>query len=433
MSPVATRSPCPGAGPAAFHVRAGELWCEDVPLAKLAERFGTPLYVYAKSALHERVAAVRGAFGSTAQVCYAVKANGNLSLLREVHAAGAGFDLVSGGELHRLQAAGLPTSGAVFAGVGKERWEIDAAIAAGILFFNVENEHELPLLVAAATAAGVRVPVALRLNPDVDAGTHAYISTGKRDNKFGIALSRAGTVVEAIVRERSLRLAGYHVHLGSQVRTVAPYAQALARVLEFADGAASRRDGVTHYDLGGGFGIAYGDGEALDVGAVARALLPSLQVRGWTPVVEPGRYLVGDAGVLLTAVLGEKPQGGTQFVLVDAAMNDLLRPALYGAEHPIVPVAPRPGAPRTVDVVGPVCETSDFLGKARLLPPCRTGDLLAVLGAGAYGASMASNYNSRRRAAEVLVDGNVARTIRRRETFEQLFANEVGAHETFVA
>jgi diaminopimelate decarboxylase len=427
------RTPCPGAGSPAFHLRGGELWCEDLPVARVAERFGTPLYLYAKSALHERIDAVRGAFGPAARVCYAVKANGNLSLLQQVHAAGAGFDLVSGGELRRLQAAGLPATGAVFAGVGKERWEIDAAIAAGILFFNVESEHELPLLAAAAAAAGTRVPVALRLNPDVDAGTHAYISTGKRENKFGIGLARAGAIVDAIVREKSLRLAGYHVHLGSQVRTIAPYTTALERVLEFAAGDAARRDGVTHYDLGGGFGIAYGHGEALDVGAVALALLPSLQARGWTPVVEPGRYLIGDAGILVTAVLGEKPQGGTNFVLVDAAMNDLLRPALYHAEHPIVPVAPRGGALRTVDVVGPVCETSDFLAKGRQLPPSRAGDLLAVLGAGAYGASMASNYNSRRRAAEVLVDGNVARLIRRRETFEQLFANEVDVHETFSA
>ncbi len=427
------RSPCPGAGSPAFHLRGGELWCEDVPVARLAQHFGTPLYVYAKAALHERIAAVRSAFGTSAHVCYAVKANANLSLLREVHAAGAGFDLVSGGELRRLQAAGLPAGGAVFAGVGKERWEIEAAIAAGILFFNVETEYELPLLAASAAAAGTRVPVALRLNPDVDAGTHAYISTGKRENKFGIALSRAGAVVDAIVAEPSLRLAGYHVHLGSQVRAVAPYATALERVLQFADGAAVRADGVTHYDLGGGFGIAYGHGEALDVAAVARARRPLLQARGWTPVVEPGRYLVGDAGILVTAVLGEKPQGGTHFVLVDAAMNDLLRPALYHAEHPIVPVAPHPGATRVVDVVGPVCETGDFLGKGRTLPPCRAGDLLAVLGAGAYGASMASNYNSRRRAAEVLVDGKVARLIRRRETFEQLFANEVDVHETIVA
>ena len=427
-----SRSPCPGAGTADFHVRAGELWCEDVPLARLAERFGTPLYVYSRAAITTRVAEVRAAFGPEALVCYAVKANGNLAVLRAVHDAGAGFDLVSGGELARLQAAGLPARGAVFAGVGKERWELEAAAAAGILFFNVESPHELPLLADVARAAGQRLRVAVRINPDVDAGTHAYIATGKDENKFGIALARAGEVVAAIVREPALQLAGYHVHLGSQLRSVAPYVQALERVAAFVDADPARGEGVTHYDLGGGFGLGYGQGERMDVAAVAQALRPLLAARGWTPVVEPGRFLIGDAGVLLTRVLGEKRQGAADFVIVDAAMNDLLRPALYQAEHPIVPVAPREGTTRVADVVGPVCETADFLGKRRSLPPLATGDLLAVLAAGAYGASMASNYNTRRRPAEVMVDGGIARLVRARETFDQLFANEIDLHETFV-
>ncbi|MEO6596530.1 MAG: diaminopimelate decarboxylase [Planctomycetota bacterium] len=423
-------TPCPEAGSTAFHRRGGELWCEDVPLRQLAERFGTPLYVYSAASIDERLQTVRAAFGASVHVCYAVKANSNLTLLTRLHAGGAGFDLVSGGELRRLQAANLPTAGAVFAGVGKESWEIESAVAAGLLFFNVESPHELPLLAAAGAKAGQVVRVALRLNPDVDAGTHAYISTAKKDNKFGVSLARAAAIVEAIARDPWLSLCGYHVHLGSQVRRVEPYSQALDRVLEFADAAAVRSEGVTHYDLGGGFGIAYGIGEALDVGAVARAVLPRLRERAWTPVVEPGRYLVGDAGVLLTTVLGAKDQGGTEFLLVDAAMNDLLRPALYQAEHAIVPVRARPGEPRTVDIVGPVCETGDFLAKKRVLPPCERGDLLAVLAAGAYGASMASNYNSRRRPAEVLVEGGTVRLVRRRETFEQLFANEVQLHDS---
>lgn len=427
--PSGHRTPCPGSGTPSFHLRGGELWCEDVPVRELAARFGTPLYVYSGAALDERVHRVRAAFGADAQICYAVKANSNLSLLARMHARGIGFDLVSGGELRRLAAAGLPASGAVFAGVGKEPWEIDAAVAAGILFFNVESPHELPLLAAAGRRAGVRVPVALRLNPDVDAGTHAYISTAKKDNKFGVAIDRAGALVEAIVREPALRLTGYHVHLGSQLRSVEPYVRAFDKVAAFVDGSAARRDGITHYDLGGGFGIAYGHGEALDVQAVAEALRPALAARGWRAVVEPGRYLVGDAGALVTTVLGEKQQGATDFLLVDAAMNDLLRPALYQAEHPIVPVAPRSGPQQTVDVVGPVCETGDFLARRRELPPCERGDLLAVLGAGAYGASMASNYNSRRRPAEVLVDGDRAQLVRRRETFEQLFANEIDLHD----
>jgi diaminopimelate decarboxylase len=415
----------------AFHERSGELWCEQIPLARLAERFGTPLYVYSRAAIDERLRAVRAAFGADAVICYAVKANGNLAVLRAMHEGGAGFDLVSGGELARLRAAKLPTDRAVFAGVGKERWEIDAAAAAGILFFNVESPHELPLLAEAAAAARTRLRVALRINPDVDAGTHAYIATGKHENKFGVSLDRAGDVVEAIARERSLQLVGYHVHLGSQLRSVGPYVEALERVAAFADGAAVRRDGVTHYDLGGGFGLSYGVGDPLDVHALAAALLPRLRARSWTPVVEPGRYLIGDAGVLLTRVLGEKQQGQAGFLLVDAAMNDLMRPALYQAEHAIVPVAPRAGPERVVDVVGPVCETGDFLGKRRALPPLRSGDLLAVLATGAYGASMASNYNTRRRPAEVMVEGATARLVRARETFDQLLANEIDLHDTF--
>ena len=429
--PPASREPCAGAGTPEFHRRLGELWCEDVPVARLAERFGTPLYVYSEAALLGRLRRLRAAFGADARICYAVKANSNLSLLAKVHAAGAGFDLVSGGELRRLQAANVPSTGSVFAGVAKEPWEIEAAVRAGILFFNLESERELPLLAAAGAKAGQRVRVALRINPDVDAGTHAYISTGKKENKFGIALERAGAVVDAIARERSLQLVGYHVHLGSQLRSVEPYREALARVCAFADGAAVRRDGVTHYDLGGGFGIGYGTGDALDVDAVAQALLPTLRSRGWTPVLEPGRYLIGDAGILVTNVLGEKRQGTTDFLLVDAAMNDLMRPALYQAVHPIVPVGPVAAGERLVDVVGPVCETGDFLARACSLPPCRAGELLAVLAAGAYGASMASNYNSRRRPAEVLVSGAAATLVRRRESFEQLFANEVAIDETF--
>ena len=416
--------PCDGAGTPEFHRRGGALWCEDVPLADLAARHGTPLYVYSRTAMQTRLAAVRAAFGPDAIVCYAAKANSARAVLQTMHAGGAGFDVVSGGELRRVQAAGLPTAQVVFAGVAKERWEIEAAAAADILAFQVESPHELPLLASVGAQLGRPLRVMLRLNPDVDAGTHAYISTGKKDNKFGVSLAAAGEAVAAIVGSPWLRLVGYHVHLGSQLRSVEPYTAALAKVEAFVAGDPARARGVSHYDLGGGFGIGYGSGEALDVAAVAAALLPRLRARGWRPVVEPGRFLVGDAGVLLTRVLGDKPQGGTEFLLVDAAMNDLLRPALYQAEHPIVAVAPHAGPPRTVDVVGPVCETGDFLARRRDLPPCAPGDLLAVLAAGAYGASMASNYNSRRRPAEVMVAGGVARVIRRRETFEQLLQNE---------
>lgn len=420
--------PCPGAGSPEFHLRDGALWCEDVALAPLAARYGTPLYVYSAAAVRGRVRRVREAFGAAAEVCFAVKSNSNLHVLRLLHGEGCGFDLVSGGELERLRVAGLPTARAVFAGVAKQPWEIEAAAAAGILFFNVESPHELPALAAAGAAAGQRVRVALRLNPDVDPDTHAYISTGKDENKFGVALARAGDVVSSIQADPWLELVGYHVHLGSQLHSARPYQEALQKVLAFVDEDERRGRGVRYYDLGGGFGISYGEGAPLDVRSVADAVLPELQRRGWTPVVEPGRYLVGDAGLLLTAVLGTKSQGRSRFVLVDAAMNDLMRPALYQAEHPIVPVCARPErAEQVVDVVGPVCETGDFLGRARVLPELDEGDLLAVLAAGAYGASMASNYNSRPKPAEVLVDGGKATLVRRRETFARMFADETEA------
>ncbi|MGC6489544.1 MAG: diaminopimelate decarboxylase [Planctomycetota bacterium] len=423
-------TPCPGAGAGEFHLRDGALWCEQVAVEELAERFGTPLYVYSAAVMRRRVRRVREAFGDGAAVCFAVKANSNLHVLRLLHAEGCGFDLVSGGELERLRAAGLPSSRAVFAGVGKQRWEIEAAVAAGLLFFNVESPHELPALAAAGEAAGQPVRVALRLNPDVDPDTHAYISTGKDENKFGVSLGRAGDVVAAVHADPWLELVGYHVHLGSQLQSVRPYREALDRVLAFVDGDERRARGVRYYDLGGGFGISYGDGDPLDVAAVAAALRPDLEDRGWTPVVEPGRFLVGDAGLLLTSVLGEKAQGRSRFLLVDAAMNDLMRPALYQAEHPIVPVRARPDrCERVVDVVGPVCETGDFLGRGRKLPALEEGDLLAVLAAGAYGASMASNYNSRPKPAEVLVDGGAVTLVRRRETFQEMFADETFADQ----
>ena len=423
---MATHAVCPESGSSHFHLRDGDLHCEQVAVAELVERFGSPLYIYSAATIRERVRAVRSAFGDGAHLCFAVKANSNLSVLRLLHQEGCGFDLVSGGELERLQAAGLPTEQAVFAGVAKQAWEIEAAVAAGLLFFNVESPHELPMLAAAGQHAQQPVRLALRLNPNVEANTHAYISTGKDENKFGIAIDRAAEVVEQIVANPWLQLVGYHVHLGSQLCTVTPYEVAFERVAAFVDGDVRRRDDVRFYDLGGGFSISYGKGQPLDVAAVADALLPRLRERGWTPVVEPGRFLVGDAGILVTSVLGEKSQGRANFLLVDAAMNDLMRPALYQAEHPIVPVRSNPAAElRTVDVVGPVCETGDFLGRARNLPRCQPGDLLAVLAAGAYGASMASNYNSRRRPAEVLVDGGHVRLVRRRETFAQLFQDEI--------
>jgi len=414
------------AGAGTFRYRGDELYCEDVPLAELAARFGTPLYVYSGAAIAERYHALRAAFGAQALICYAVKANPNLGLLRRCAELGTGFDLVSGGELLRLQAAGLATEQAVFAGVAKEPWEIAAALAADIRMFVLESPHELALLSAAGAAAGRRVRVLLRLNPDIGAGTHDFLETARHSSKFGVDLAAAGPLVERIAGAAHLQLVGYHVHLGSQLRTIAPYLRAFDRVEEFLAGAAVRTEGIDRYDLGGGFGGG-GDGAPLEVAALAQALLPRLQAHGLQPVLEPGRYLVGDAGVLLTSVLGDKGSLAQRFLLVDAAMNDLLRPALYRAEHPMAPVRRPAGAEQLVDVVGPVCETGDFLARRRLLPPLQRGDLLAVFAAGAYGAAMASNYNSRRRPAEVLVDGSAVRSIRRREAFDRLWTDEVEA------
>ncbi len=416
------------AGTDHFHLRDDQLWCEGVRVADLAAAHGTPLYVYSRAAMAERYARVRAAFGRDAHVCYAVKANSNLGVLRTFRDLGAGFDLVSRGELRRLQAAGIDTRGAVFAGVAKDKDDIGEALAAGILFFNVESPHELPLLAAAGKARGVRVPLALRLNPDVDAGTHAYISTGKSENKFGLDLRTASMLVAEIRRTPQLELVGYHVHLGSQLKAAGPYLEALTRVEAFLDADASHRQGLRFHDLGGGFGVGYGDpGGLLDVEVLAAAVLPRLRARGLVPVVEPGRFLIADAGVLVTRVLGTKAGVGRDFVLVDAAMNDLIRPSLYEAEHPIAPLR-RPTAPpaaRPCDVVGPVCESSDFLGLHRRLPSLAKDDLLAVFSTGAYGASMTSNYNSRRRPAEVMVAGEQVTLLRRRERFEDLWAAEL--------
>jgi diaminopimelate decarboxylase len=411
-----------------FHYRDGQLACEGVDVARLAAEFGTPLYVYSRRSMAERYALLREAFGAEARICFAVKSNSNLSLLRLFAELGAGFDLVSGGELRRLQAAGLATGDAVFAGVAKAEWEIRAGIEAGILLFNLESEHEVPILERLGAELGRPVAVAIRLNVDVDPNTHDYISTGRKHDKFGLSLDRAGVAVEVVAASRHVELVGYHVHLGSLLRSIAPYLQAQERVFEFMDGAAVRREGVRYYDCGGGFGISYGDGKGiLDVAAVGRAMLPGLRARGLVPILEPGRFLVADAGILVTEVLGTKASGGRRFALVDAAMNDLIRPALYGAEHPVVPLRePAPDAVRTAcDVVGPVCESSDFLAKGRQLPPLERGDRLAVCAAGAYGFSMASNYNSRRRPAEVLVTGNTVRLIRRREEFAEMWAQEI--------
>ena len=321
--PGIERRTCPESGTEEFHYRRQQLHCEDVELADLVEQYGSPLYVYSAAAMRRRFRAVRAAFGEEAFVCYAVKANPNLAVLQLFAELGAGFDLVSGGELARLQAAGIDPGRAVFAGAAKQRWEIDAGVAAGVRAFQVESPHELEWLAASGRAHDKVVPVAMRLNPGVDADTHRYIATARHDSKFGVPLEQAAALVSAIAANPHLSLCGYHVHLGSQLHQVEPYRKALERVAEFLAGDPVRREGVTHYDLGGGFAIRYGSGPMLDLSALAAELLPRLRQLDLLPMLEPGRFLVGDAGVLLTQVLGTKCSGATEFLLVDAAMNDL--------------------------------------------------------------------------------------------------------------
>ncbi len=421
-------APSPVPDCAQYHYLDGRLFCEQVDVARLCEQYDTPLYVYSQAAITERFQTLRQAFGGRAHICYALKANSNLSLLRLFHGLGAGFDVVSGGELMRLQAAGVPTDRVVFAGVGKEEWEIRAALKCGILFFNLESEHEMGLLRSVGRDLRRQVPVAVRLNPDVDAGTHDYIATGRQQDKFGLDLVTAGEVVAEIAADDHLSLVGYHVHLGSNLRSSEPYLAAFERVTAFLNGADQRQAGLRFYDLGGGFGTSYGDsGGAMDVQDLGKRLVPKLEALGLIPVLEPGRYLTADAGILVTRVLGTKRRGSHGFLVVDAGMNDLIRPALYGAGHPLAPVLQSSGRLRTQSVVGPICESGDFLARQVELPELQRGDLLAVCAAGAYGFSMASNYNTRRRPAEVLVDGIEARLIRRRETFPDLWAHEEGA------
>ena len=426
-----------------FRYRRQQLFCEGASCEALAAEFGTPLYVYSAGEMLHRLRLFQRAFRfCPATVCYAVKANSSLAILRLLGQAGAGFDIVSGGELERVRRAYRPAlRRAVFSGVGKQRWEIDAALADRILLFNVESEPELDLLAERATELRVRTRFALRVNPDVFAETHPYISTGLREHKFGIEMARARDLYRRYSKHGYLEPAGVSVHIGSQIESVAPFAAALERVAELVR--ELRADGlpIRYVDAGGGLGIDYhapvggGSGStgdaapsadpAAQVQQYAAALEPVLRELDIDLLLEPGRFLVAPAGALLTRVVNVKRTGSKHFVVTDAGMNDLIRPALYQAHHEIVPVRKAAGARQfTADVVGPVCESGDFFAQDRTLAPVRTGDLLAVLDAGAYGMSQASNYNSRPRAAEVLVEGDAASLIRRRETMRDLLALE---------
>ncbi|MBW3141410.1 diaminopimelate decarboxylase [Ferrimonas balearica] len=407
-----------------FSYRQGALCAEEVPLAEVAAAYGTPCYVYSRATIERHFHAFDRAVGDHPHlICYAVKANSNLAVLNLLARLGSGFDIVSGGELARVIQAGGDPGKVVFSGVGKTADEMRQALQAGIYCFNVESEAELERLNEVAGAMGLKAPVSLRINPDVDAGTHPYISTGLKENKFGIAMARAEQVFQRAASLPNLLVKGADCHIGSQLTTLPPFIDALDRLLALVDRLAELGIVLSHLDVGGGLGVRYDEESPPLPDEYARALREHLGNRPLTLILEPGRAIMANAGVLLTEVAYLKTGEDRHFAIVDAAMNDLIRPSLYSAWQAIIPVEPRDGPHQTYDVVGPVCETGDFLGKGREL--CiEPGDLLAVRSSGAYGFTMASNYNSRPRAAEVMVDGDAHHLIRARETVEQLWQGE---------
>ena len=408
-----------------FNYHDGQLCAEQLPLADLAERFGTPAYVYSRATIERHWRAFDAALtGVDHLVCYAVKANSNLAVLNLMARLGSGFDIVSGGELERVVAAGGEPSKVVFSGVGKKAEEIQRALQLGIHCFNVESESELERINAVAEMLGVKAPVSLRVNPDVDAKTHPYISTGLKQNKFGIAIERAPEVYARAAEMSHLRVIGVDCHIGSQLTEVTPFVDALERVLRLVDQLYDQGIALRHIDLGGGLGITYNHETPPMPGDYAAPLLDRLAGRDLKVIIEPGRAIVGNAGVLLTRVEYLKHHEEKNFAIIDAAMNDLMRPALYQSWMNIIPVVPRSDVPaQHYDVVGPICETGDFLGKERELA-LKEGDLLAIRSAGAYGFTMSSNYNTRARAVELMVDGDQVHVVRERETFAQLIAGE---------
>ncbi len=431
---MATRPPgfvyAPGAASRGAAASAASLHCEGVDLRKLAARYGTPLYVYSATMIRLRLAAFDAAFRKqTHTICYSVKANSNLSILRMLARQGCGFDVVSGGELERVLAADKRAAKrVVFSGVGKTRDELTAALKAGIMLFNVESESELEALAECASRLRKAAPIALRVNPDVAAKTHPYISTGLRKHKFGVPIREAKALYARALDAPYLAVRGVSVHIGSQITDVAPFGEAMMRVAELVRELRDDGHRIDYIDAGGGLGIDYEKPSAkrfvASVKAYASALAAPLRGLNIRLLLEPGRSIIGPAGALLTTVVYKKSNDGKRFLVVDAAMNDLIRPALYGAYHEIIPVLASVAKSEVADVVGPVCETGDFFARDRKLPAVSEGSLLAILDAGAYGMVQASNYNTRPRPAEILVSGKSAKVIRRRETVAELLRAE---------
>jgi diaminopimelate decarboxylase len=409
-----------------FAYSQNDYYCEQVPLADLAHHVGTPAYVYSSHAIHQNYGAYARAFGDLPHtVCYAVKANSSLAVLALLAKAGAGFDIVSGGELYRVLQAGGDPAKIVFSGVGKTAAEVEYALESGIHSFNCESEAELALIDAKAARLGKKAGFSIRVNPDVDAVTHPYISTGLSQHKFGIAIACAAAVYERSRQFRNLAAEGVSCHIGSQILDPSPILEAVDKVLALAHALREQGHPIRHVDLGGGLGVAYHTGEkSPEIRAFVETLTSRLQASGLTVMIEPGRSIVGPAGVLLTRVLYRKRNGEKEFLIVDAAMNDLIRPSLYRAHHEILPLRKNALPHVVMDVVGPVCETGDFLARDRSMANAMPGDYLAVSTAGAYGFVLSSNYNSRPRAPEVLVEGAAWRIIRQREQYQDLVRGE---------
>nr|UHM21682.1 LysA [Bemisia tabaci] len=423
-----------------FTYRNNELYCEDTPVANLAEKYGTPLYVYSQAAILKQLQALQEAFSELKPlVCYSVKANSNLSILRLLAEHGSGFDVVSGGELKRVSVAGGQARQTVFAGVGKTDEEIAAGLTAGVLMFNVESEEELDAIVRVAQSKKIQAPVALRINPDVDPKTHRYISTGHKESKFGMDIQRSLLLAEKFKGSESIKMIGIHMHIGSQITTTTPYSSAAAKSVDIITRLREMGHPIDWFNMGGGFGISYDGKTSPSISEFAAAVVPSIRKTGCRLVMEPGRVIVGNAGILISRVIYTKVSGEKRFLIQDAAMNDLIRPSLYESFHGIWPVKVPAGFPsppddfetsridgtKLCDVVGPVCESGDFLAQDRALPPLNRGEFLAIFSAGAYGMTMASNYNSRPRPAELLVNGSGFLVARRRETFHDLIAEEL--------
>jgi diaminopimelate decarboxylase len=409
-----------------FHYRGDDLYCEEVPVSRIVSEVGTPTYIYSHATLTRHFKVFDEAFAGVPHLlCFAMKANANLAVLKLFSDLGGGLDVVSGGELYRGLRAGVPPQRIVFAGVGKSRDEMAYALKSDILMFNVESGQELRLIHEVAAGMGMRARVALRVNPDVDPKTHPYISTGLKKSKFGIDIGQALTEYAAAQTLPGLEVVGIHQHIGSQITEIGPFVDSLEKTAAMVRTLRQRGTNIRYLDVGGGLGITYRDEEPPLPAELARALIGVIRDLDVTLVLEPGRVLVGNAGILVTRVLYTKQSPAKNFVVVDAGMNDLARPSLYGSYHGIQPVHRAPGRPEvTVDVVGPICESADFLAKDRALARCEPGELLAVMSAGAYAHTMASNYNARPRAPEVMVRGEQFSVVRERESFEDLIRGE---------